>query len=136
MCLNGRRNNFQNWEENDDKQRPQRAHVPSARLYRRVRRRRVHVGPAPGTGPGQGPRARAQGKGKVTFFSYATLTDRKLTGAFPDQSGMELRLQNFGTVDQMVGKLKATGGSDRAYPVNADTHYIWGCRTLLFYGSN
>ena len=54
----------------------------------------------------------AQAKGKVTFFSYATLTDRKLTGAFPEQSGMELRLQNFGNVDQMVGKLKATEGAD------------------------
>ncbi len=58
------------------------------------------------------PPARAQSKGHVTFFSYATLTDRKLTGEFPKQSGIELRLQNFGTVDQMVGKLKATGGSD------------------------
>lgn len=56
--------------------------------------------------------ARAQSKGHVTFFSYATLTDRKLTSEFPQQSGIELRTQNFGTVDQMVGKLKATGGSD------------------------
>ena len=54
---------------------------------------------------------RAQSKGEMTFFSYTTYTDRRLTGEFPNRSGITLRLQNFGNLDQMVGKLKATGGS-------------------------
>lgn len=53
--------------------------------------------------------ARAAG-GSVTFFSYTTYTDPKLTGEFSKQTGIELKIQNFGNLDQMVGKIKATGG--------------------------
>ena len=54
--------------------------------------------------------ARAQGKGSITFFSYTTYTDPRLTGDFSKQTGIDLKIQNFGNLDQMVGKLKATGG--------------------------
>ena len=49
-------------------------------------------------------------EGSVTFFSYTTYTDPRLTGQFSEQTGIELKIQNFGNLDQMVGKIKATGG--------------------------
>jgi spermidine/putrescine-binding protein len=53
---------------------------------------------------------RAQAKGSVTFFSYTTYSDAKLTGEFSKQTGIELKVQNFGDIDQMVARLKAGGG--------------------------
>jgi spermidine/putrescine-binding protein len=53
---------------------------------------------------------RASSSDPITFFSYATYSDPQLTGAFAKSTGTPLRIQNFGDIDQMVGKLKATGG--------------------------
>lgn len=51
---------------------------------------------------------RAAASGSITFFSYSTYTDPVLTGAFSENSDTSLRTDNFGNLDQMIGRLKAT----------------------------
>lgn len=70
--------------------------------------------------------ARAK-SGSMTFFSYSTYTDPVLTADFTPSSGVELNIQNFGNLDQMVGRLKAGGGSgiDVVSVPNQLTHQLF-----------
>lgn len=55
--------------------------------------------------------SRAQARRVVTLFSQATYTDPKLLANLEKDTGIELKVQNFGDVEQLAARLSATGGS-------------------------
>jgi spermidine/putrescine transport system substrate-binding protein len=48
--------------------------------------------------------------GSVEFFTYAVYSDPKLTKAFTQQSGLSIKPDNFGELDEMLSKVRATRG--------------------------
>lgn len=53
----------------------------------------------------------AQSKGAITYFSSAAYTDSRLFTTFAKDTGLDLKVQNFGDTDAMVARLTATKGA-------------------------
>jgi len=54
---------------------------------------------------------RAQSQQSVTFFSPAVWTDPRLLGDFTRETGIPIQVQTYADIDQMTGRIRATGGS-------------------------
>jgi len=55
--------------------------------------------------------ARAQGGGTVTYFSSAAYTDTRLFTTLSTDTGLDMKVQNFGDTDQMVARIAAARGA-------------------------
>jgi len=79
-------------------------HLPNRRQFVLL------AGAAAGAGV-TAPYVRAQDKGAVTYFSSAAYTDARLFTTFGKDTGLDLKVQNFGDTEAMVARMAATKGA-------------------------